>query len=115
MVEELARRGVAFTPVVTDSDLCEIPNAATVAESAWPVACRPFASWNLRSAASVRGPTFPSTGPGLKPFRFRVCCIERTTDGSFMSAIDELSLTPVLEGVALLETLEGRLVSRFPA
>ena len=67
---EAVRSFVALEPVVDDPAGCEMPSAATVCESSRPVACRPFAFWNLRMAACVCGPILPSTEPALKPCEF---------------------------------------------
>jgi hypothetical protein len=67
---ELERPDVAVEP---ESYLDEMPSAAIVDESSWPVACRLFALWNLRSAASVCGPITPSAEPALNPLSFSAC------------------------------------------
>jgi len=64
---------VALEPVVDDPAGCEMPSAAIVCESSCPVACSPFAFWNLRNAACVCGPILPSTAPASKPCELSAC------------------------------------------
>ena len=48
-------------------------SAISVCESICPEACRPFDCWNCFSADLVFGPSFPSTGPELKPASLSAC------------------------------------------
>ena len=63
---------------------------ARVSASSWPVADRPSFDWKSRTAAEVRGPIRPSTGPGSKPFDRSACCAPRTS-----TAISAFSLSGV--------------------
>jgi hypothetical protein len=83
----MPERLVAAEPVVPDSYRDDMPSAATVDESSRPVACRLFALWNLRRAASVCGPITPSADPALNPLSLSACCTDRMNDRSFVFAI----------------------------
>jgi len=65
---------VSLVPDVVDDEPL-VFSAARVCESSCPEACRPCFCWNCFSADFVFGPSFPSTGPALKPWSLSACWI----------------------------------------
>jgi len=110
---EPERLDVAVEP---DSYLDEMPSAAIVDESSWPVACRLLALWNLRSAVWVCGPITPSAEPALNPLSLSACCTDRTNEGSFVFAIplDDPPIELMLDDPPIELMLDPELAERPP-
>ena len=81
---------------------CE-PPCTPSAESVWlsrlAVRWIPCFCWNWRNAFLVFGPSWPSTGPALRPLSFNACCTWRIKSASFE---DVPAFDPVLAAALLL-------------